>query len=358
MNIISTMNSIKSIKVFKNFLLTHFLLTINILLILIICNCFIVSMWLLYFQKPKFKNDYYSLYIKDKSTILQVGKALELNNAIFSSKVFMYWIKILNVDRKIQAGKFIIFKNDNLWNIIKKITKASEFLDKITIPEGYNLNQIAQTFSKNGMNKDKFIELCKSSVLISNLKLNVTSLEGYLYPDSYEVAYAEDEEKVIKLMVHKFFDVLSKLDVEKSDIYKKYGLYSSLIVASIIEKESCYNPDRPLVSAVFWNRFKKDWRIDSDCTVRYVLNKWSGELLKSDLQYDSPFNTRKYKGLPPTPICSPGKTALKAALFPANTEHMFFIYSGKDDGSSYFSKNLKLHNKTKTKLKQEGMLKP
>ena len=354
-------NEIKQITWIIYCYLKHgWLLFLNILIFIPMSTAIGISLWQLHYQKPYFlgPSGTQLFTIKKSETLKTISsnlfKCRIINNELFFSR----WLIRYGLDRKIQPGTFLIEKDYTLWQIIKKISHSSDFNDRVTVHEGLNITETAKLFSKAGCDENDFLKLCQDKDFIESLHIEADTLEGYLFPDTYEVLYSEEPERIIRRMVQRFEEITGSLNLNKSEIYTKKGLKAGLIIASIVEKESSNFKDRPKVASVFWNRIKNDWRLDSDCTVRYALNKWNGELSKKDLAFDSPYNTRKYKDLPPGPICSPGKNALKAAFFPEETDLMFFIYSGEDDGSSFFHKKIKDHNKVKNKLKNEGKLKP
>ena len=358
---VSNKNEIKKILwIFYCYLKHGWLLLLNIMIFIPMSTAIGVSFWQLHFQKPYFMNKTGTqiFTIKKDEPLKTIASNLFKSRIINNERFFTRWLIRFGMDRRIQPGSFLIEKDYTLWQIIKKISNTSDFNDRVTVHEGLNIRETAKLFARAGTDENDFLSLCQDKDFIESLHIDADTLEGYLFPDTYDVFYAEEPEKIIRRMVKRFEEILASLNLNKSDIYNKKGLKPGLIVASIVEKESSHLKDRPKVASVFWNRIKKDWRLDSDCTVRYALNKWSGILTKKDLAFDSPYNTRKYKGLTPGPICSPGKNALKAAFFPEETDLMFFIYSGEDDGSSFFQKRIKDHNKVKTKLKNEGKLKP
>ena len=336
------------------------LFILNLAILLPVMTILIAGIYHLYLQKTNLsqKASPCLFIIKENQSVKDIGKNLEKEGCVRSASQFVQWMVRFGFDRKMQPGRFMIQKNFSLFDVIKKVSRSSDFMETITVPEGLNIRQTAKLFAKAGLDEDRFAALCTSKSFISELKLDVPTLEGYLFPDTYEIVYGDDEKKVIHHMIKRFYQITAKLALPTSTIFKTVGFQNGLVIASIIEKESCYYPERPQVSGVFWNRYKKGWRLDSDCTVRYALDKWGGELTKSDLQYDSPYNTRRYKGIPPAPICSPGANSIKASFFPDKTDQMYFICSGKEDGSSYFNKQMKDHNKIKKKLKSEGKLKP
>ncbi len=342
----------KTFVLYRNF----FLLVSNTFFFIISLILFLASFWNLFIPHNKIKEKEQIFIITKNQTINEIADNLIDLNIINSRDKFIKWTIRWKLDRNIKTGKYKFYKNSALFDVISKITNAKMYFEKITIYEGLDLDQTADILESIGINKKKFKSLCYDKPFIKQFNITANSLEGYLFPDTYNITYGEDEENIIKMMVNRFFQIIESLHLENSVIYKTSGLKSGLIIASIIEKESKYLPERKKISSVFWNRMKSNWRLDSDVTVRYILKNWANELTKKDLNHDSPYNTRKVYGLPPGPICNPGKSSIEAAFFPEKTNHMFFICTNDDEGRSIFTNTLKEHNKVKNELKSRGKL--
>ncbi|MBN2143355.1 MAG: endolytic transglycosylase MltG [Candidatus Aureabacteria bacterium] len=342
----------------KDVIIKWFLIGCNLLLSLFILNLFSGSFLELHTRTSSEKEDGNSklFIIKQNQSLQDVAARLEEAGLIPSKKNFLQWIIRMNLDRTIQTGRFHIKKDFSLWKIIKKLCNHASSMEKITFPEGLNLRQTFNLLEEYGLDKSKLLLLSRDKAFIESLNIEVSSLEGFLFPDTYFIYYGEDEKKVLKMMVKRFHEIIGSLNIASSVCYQSHGLYTGIILASIIEKEAAYPPDRPHVSSVFWNRLNQNWRLDADTTVHYILNQWQRPLTRQDLKVDSPYNTRRYKGLPPTPICNPGRVSIQAAFFPDKSKDMFFICSGDEVGSSIFSRTHSEHNQIKKKLKKEGKL--
>jgi len=332
------------------------LIILNLSLFILTIIIFLRSFWQLHLSKPANPDIPKTFIIKPNQSCKQIANYMEKQNLITSSSQFIKWAIIWGMDRDLKAGKFNFIGNQSLFQIITRLSSSESFVETITIVEGLTIKEIAGTLGSLNINEEKFLSLCSDPKFIDMLGIHATSLEGYLFPDTYRFFYGESEEKIIKLMIKRFNSVLDSLKIKDSLIYKTSKIKKGLIIASIVEKESRYIPERPLIASVFWNRIKNNWRLDSDVTVHYALNDWDKALTRKDLKMSSPYNTRKYKGFPPTPICNPGKSSIQAAFFPDKTDYMFFIASGDKQGSSIFTKKLRKHNKVKHQLKKEGRL--
>lgn len=329
-----------------------FFIFLNVFLLVPVGTLFATSLYHLHIQKPTAPNLNNSPYltIHKGQPISEVADQLEKRKQVASASGFLKWMKRSGLDRNIKFGHFRLSDQFSLWHFMNRLCHTS--LSNLRLLEGFTLQEMAHSFSKQGLHTNTFLKLAKDKAFIQSLGLDASSLEGYLFPDTYRITYGEDEAKTLKMMVNRFQNVISDLQLEQSLIHKRYGFYKGLIIASLIEKESRYLPERPRIASVFWNRLEKNWRLDSDVTVHYAIGDWKKKLTRKDLKTDSPFNTRKYKGLPPTPICNPGRSAIEAAFFPKQTNDMFFVASGSKRGHSIFSKTVKEHNKTVKKLRK------
>jgi UPF0755 protein len=244
----------------------------------------------------------------------------------------------------------------DLNTIIEHLTKGGKSGDTIrfTIPEGYELVQIADKLSEEGfVNKDKFIELTSNKdnfedryEFLKELDEG-QSLEGYLFPSTYEIYKDAKEEDIVSKMLDEFDkvykkDIMNKLD--ELDI----SLNEAVTLASIVEREAKVDSERPLVSAVFHNRLDKGMMLQSCATVQYILGERKENLSTAETQTPSPYNTYINKGLPPGPIASPGEKSLIAAVNPADVDYLFFVLTGPD-GTHTFTTNYEDHMNAKPK---------
>jgi UPF0755 protein len=353
--------ALQFLRTFFSFFRRHFknvlLAVLNLVVLAPLAVLLAGSVWQLYVDRhgPPPDGERHFIIVKHQNAN-EIARALEKEGIIVSSERFLTWIRRWNMDRRIQSGKFSFERPHTLFQVIWKLVHSFAFVEKITVPEGLDMKRTARLFTRLGIPEERFLERCRDPALIRDLGLHVDNLEGYLFPDTYRFMHGSGAEKVIRTLVRRFFQVIESIEVTRSLIYKTTGLNQGLIIASLVEKETRYLPERARVASVFWNRLKKGWRLDSDVTVRYALDKWDALLTRDDLKIRSPYNTRRYKGLPPGPICSPGASALRAAFFPERSEWMFFIASGEENGASLFSKTLEQHNRIKRRLHKEGKL--
>jgi len=314
-----------------------FLLAANLLLFLSTTVLFASSFWQLYFQRPArdLPGEALTFFVVKKNQPLsELAQDLFEKRLVTSKERFLKWMLRFKFDRHYQAGRFTVKKDATLWQIMKQLCTRS--FEKVMLPEGLTLEEIAKRFAFHGLDEKKFLTLCKDAQFIRSMGIHAASLEGYLFPDTYTISFGESESVVIRKMVRRFFQVIQSLHLSSSLLYQRRGLNAGVIMASLIEKETHFVEERPKVSGVFWNRLNRGWRLDSDVTVHYAIHDWHKTLTRKDLLIDSPYNTRKNKGLPPTPICNPGQTSIHAAFFPERHAYLFFIYSETDQKTLFY----------------------
>lgn len=250
---------------------------------------------------------------------------------------FKLYLKYRNSGRDIKAGDYTINGEYNFKEIIDILESGKGKMVKITIPEGYSVKQTVELLEKTGkINKEKFYSELNKAAEDFPYYLPGGNFEGYLYPETYFLPETYDEKDVVSAMLKQF---LKKFPVEKYG--NREDFYEKLVMASILEKEAKIGSEKPVMASVFYNRIKKGMTLSSDATVNFVYDYKKRRMLYKDLKVDSPYNTYKYKGLPPGPICNPTLESVEAAYNPADTDYLFFVAKG--DGGHYFSKTYKEH---------------
>lgn len=282
--------------------------------------------------------------ISQGESLAQITSRLDELGLISSPLLFKWSTKILNLDRKIHAGKYEFQTGQSMFSILGRLSRGGATAIDVTIPPGLTIRQIAKVFQdKIGADSLRFVQLTRDQEFIHTLELSGRNLEGYLFPETYNFYWKTKEEEIISTMVAQSEKVLAEeLHYSPSGILKD-ELQNLVTLASLIEREGSKLEEYPLISAVFHNRLKIDMPLQCDPTVLYVLSPLNRPLLPEDLEIDSPYNTYKHYGLPPGPICNPGKEALKAALEPADVKYLYFVHRG--DGTHIFSNSLEEHNR-------------
>lgn len=272
----------------------------------------------------------------------EVAYLLEDQGIIKGVTRFILLGRLSGASPRVKAGEYELSSDMTPLQVLDALTKGRVIQYKVSIPEGYAVRQIAEFLETEGItNGEPFLEKCFSRQYISSLGIEADSLEGYLFPDSYLFSKGLSGEEVIETMVRRFRQIYVP-EYSKKAGELGFSDYEILILASIIEKEAAIPEERFLVSSAYHNRLKRKMRLYSCPTVIYGIKDFDGNLTKRDLERYTPYNTYIIRGLPPGPICNPGKEAIEAALYPAKTEYLYFV--SKNDGSHHFSSTLEEHN--------------
>jgi len=280
--------------------------------------------------------------VESGQSLATIARNLE-NESIISNQIyFKFFTKYLKAEKKIQAGEYILSAAATPEQILETFLKGRVKLYRLTIPEGRNIEEIALLVeAADFCSKEQFIALCHDSAFILSFGIKSTSLEGYLFPDTYFFPRQTACKAVITTMVMHFNHIFTEEWKEKAKAMG-FSVHEIVTLASIIEKETGDALERPLISSVFHNRLKKNMRLETDPTVIYGIKNFDGNIKKSHLKMETPYNTYQIKGLPPGPITNPGALSLQAALEPAQTEYLFFV--SKKDATHQFSKTIQAHN--------------
>jgi len=243
--------------------------------------------------------------------------------------------------RSLKAGEYAFDHPDTLSSIYNRIAHGDTYARVLTVPEGYNIFDIAAEVEKLGIDSQQnFLVQARSQVaLVHDLDPFAPSLEGYLYPDTYRFARKNKAPDVVAAMVKRFHQEAHQIGLT-SDVHRV------VTMASIVEKETAVPDERPLVAGVFYNRLSQHMALDTDPTVIYaalLANRYRGTIYASDLKYSSPYNTYRNQGLPPGPIANPGKDSLLAAMHPTHTDYLYFV--SDNQGHHRFSKSLEEHQR-------------
>ena len=280
-----------------------------------------------------------------------IGGLLQRNGLLRSKFFFKVFLGIRG--GKSQSGEYELNNRMSLRQILKIVEEGKVRLHRFTIPEGFTLKEIAELLAKEKLaNPRKFLKLTRNKKLVSRYtEEKKATLEGYLFPDTYKVPKGMKEKALIEMMLERFEEI-------RKELWEKLGkeemspgtLQRTVILASLIEKEAATDGEKRLISGVFKKRLDKKMLLQSDPTVKYVLRKSRKNLYYKDLEIDSPYNTYLYKGLPPGPICNPGRVSLEAALLPLQTDYLYFV--SRNDGTHQFSRTYEEHLAAKMKYQK------
>ena len=288
--------------------------------------------------------------VEPGSTLKNISELLYKDRIISNQQSFKWAIQFLGKQKKIPIGTFRLVNARSNYSIIQQLVYGAPEVKKVRILEGWNVKQIAHHLSKT-MNFDSIevINLVHDRKFISKLGYNESSLEGYLFPDTYFFFDGDNPKSVIKQLVAEY-KMFWNTENKKRAFEIGFTEHEVVTFASIIEGEAIYNSERAKISAVYHNRLNINMKLQADPTIQYIIPDSPRRLLNRDLKIKSPYNTYLHKGLPPGPINSPGKESLHAALYPEKNDFIFFVATG--DGYHTFTTNEKDHNRAKRKLQK------
>lgn len=296
------------------------------------------------------KEDSLCVIVKDGDSMSQIVGRLKQANLIKYGTGFLILADLRDKDQHIRAGKYKFDKGITSYKLLRELFRGKVILKDVTIPEGSTVNEIAGILKREiQMDSADFVRVTENEQIARSMNLPVSSLEGYLFPETYKLTWGIPPEKVVRIMVEQFQRIFSYSLLKRSGEIN-LSLPEVITLASLIEAEAKEENERAVISAVFHNRLKLGMLLQSCPTVTYGLPKIDRPLVLEDLKRDSPYNTYIYPGLPPGPICNPGKASIIAALYPADVDYLYFVSQG--NGSHIFSRTLTEHNRAKNKIKQ------
>ncbi|WP_294392246.1 endolytic transglycosylase MltG [uncultured Clostridium sp.] len=312
---------------------------------LISLSVFLIGFIIMYnnvISKPLKTNEkMVSIEVKNGDGLYDVLNRLD-EQGILNNKLL---IKVkLSMDKQpvtLKEGIYEINSDVTLNELLKDLQDDSNNVSmvKITVPEGYSVEEIAQLMEDKGLcGKEEFIEAVKNHNLPDFIEVNEKrryNLEGFLYPDTYLIEKGTSANNIIDKMLERFDKVIDEIERETGITINYRDIDKLITIASMIEKEASEDVDRPLISSVIYNRLDKEMKLQLDATVLYALGEHVDVVYNKHLEVDSPYNTYKYSGLPLGPIASPGIECIKAALLPAKTDYLYYIL--QKDGTHYFT---------------------
>lgn len=273
-----------------------------------------------------------------------IGVARHLRDAgvIRSQLGFLLLTTLRGSARSLKAGEYEIPKDVNTIQILRFLEEGKVLQHTVLFFEGGTVRELARILEAQGLARaEDVLRASQDPPFLRALGIEAPSLEGYLFPDTYQLFKGLTAEEMLARMVQRLRVKLTE-EVRAQAQRRGLTLHQLLTLASIIEREAVMRDELPLISAVFWNRMKRDMPLQADPTVQYALGKDRRAITREDLLVDSPFNTYRYPGLPPGPIASPGQAAILAALNPANVKYLYFV--SMDDRRHFFSATLEEHN--------------
>jgi len=288
--------------------------------------------------------------IKQGDSMTRIVQRLEEEDLIKDGTGLLVLAKLLGKDRHIQAGRYDFKKGITMYSVFSKLIRGDVTLKEVTIPEGLTIKQIAGILRREiQIDSSEFVKVATEIQFAKSMEIPASNLEGYLFPNTYKFSWGATSEKVVKILVEQFKKTFTDSLRRRAEEIN-LSLAEVVTLASMIEAEAKDGEEREMISAVYHNRLKQGMLLQCDPTVIYALPELDRPLLLTDLEIDSPYNTYKYPGLPPGPICNPGRASIFAALYPAEVNYLYFVAKG--DGTHIFSTTLREHNKAKSKIKR------
>jgi UPF0755 protein len=279
---------------------------------------------------------------------------LKSAGVIRSADAFVVW-HYLRHKRSLKAGEYLFEKSETALDVHRRLAHGDVYFHTVVIPEGFNMFDIAQAIQNAGLgSSEEFLKVATSdTALIADLAPDAKTLEGYLFPNTYEFTRMQTMQDMAAAMVKQFRQVAREIGLA-TDVpngvqntgAQKIDLQRTVALASIIEKETAAPEERPLVASVYCNRMAQHEALQADPSVIYaelLQGSYGGALHHADMQFKSAYNTYTHPGLPPGPIGNPGKISLEAAMHPADTDYFYFVSNG--NGHHRFAHSLEEHNK-------------
>ncbi|MHB8482207.1 MAG: endolytic transglycosylase MltG [Nitrospiria bacterium] len=299
---------------------------------------------LLYLYLPSQNEEIHKIVdIPDGTHMRVVADLLYKEGLITNKEYFIILGKLTFTEKNIHPGEYDFHTRMLPQEILNLLKKGKIIQYEVSIPEGYTSYDIADLLEEKKLAvREDFVRLIHDPEFIRTLHLNVSSLEGYLFPSTYFFPRRIKTREIIKKMVDTFIQEYTP-DIEAAAAQMNMTQQEVVTLASMIERETSADEERDWVSAVFHNRLKKNIPLQSDPTVVYEMKDYSGKITRKMLLTKTPYNTYKLKGLPAGPISNPGKKSLLAAVHPASVEYLYFV--SKNNGTHYFSYSLTEHHK-------------
>jgi UPF0755 protein len=284
--------------------------------------------------------------IPQGSGVAAIADRLASAGVVRSGLIFRVAARLSGDDRKLQAGEYRFSDAATPAAIVDRLARGDVYRRAVTFREGLTMWEMADVFAESGLGpKEDFLREARDPARIRSLDPTASSLEGYLFPDTYQLPRSAGAKGLVDTMVAGFVRVFDA-DLRAAAASRGLSVREAVTLASLVEKETAHPPERPIVSAVYQNRLRIRMGLQCDPTVIYALllaGKWNGNLTRENLQIDSPYNTYRHAGLPPGPIAAPGRASLEAAVRPADVPYLYFV--SRNDGTHVFATTLAEHNR-------------
>lgn len=284
--------------------------------------------------------------IDNGSSVPAIGRRLAEAGVVRDVRAFQIAARIKGDEKRLQAGEYRFDRAATAFEVVERIARGDVFVRPITFPEGRTAAEMAAIYEQRGFGPaSDFTAAADDPSRVKGLDPSAPDLEGYLFPSTYRLARNATARALVQLMVQSFEKAFDA-DLRAAAAAQGLSVREAVTLASLVEEEAQKPEERPLISAVYHNRLKIGMGLQCDATVIYALQRagrWNGNITKADLAMDSPYNTYRYRGLPPGPIANPGRASLEAAVKPADAGYLYYV--SRNDGSHAFATTLDEHNR-------------
>jgi UPF0755 protein len=283
--------------------------------------------------------------------VLQVADLLVETEVIRNRVAFVALALVRGTARTLKAGEYEIPRGASLLATLELLESGRVKPHLLVVPEGSTVRDLARRLQAEGLaSSEDVLRVAGDPFFVQTLGIEAEGVEGYLYPDTYQVTKGLRVEEILGRMAHRFREKVATPETLAKARARGLTLHQVLTLASIVEKEAVLPQERPVIAGVFWNRLRRDMPLQADPTVSYAVGRDGRAPTRADLQVDSPFNTYRYRGLPPGPIGNPGRGAIEAVLAPASVPYLYFV--AVDDRQHHFSTTLAEHLEAVARYRQ------
>lgn len=330
-------------------------LKLGVISLVFLLVIFVFTLWQLF---SVVNNQSQVINIPSGASAKQVGQILKSNNLIRSEFWFEVWVRLSGNQKSFVVGEYLIEPKQSLVSLISYLTGSAKPSNEVVVKiiEGWSLREVGEYLKINKILSDDFTKFVKNEKLFNNLASKElkellgnnlpTTLEGYLFPDTYRLYKNSSSADLLKKMLNNFvnkFDNAWVGELQKNN----HTVNEAVILASIVEREVRGDSDRAMVADIFWRRLKIGMALQADSTINYITGKNTPRALLKDLEINSPYNTYKWRGLPPGPISNPSSSSIKATVYPTSNDFWYFLTT--PEGQVIYSKTFADHVKAKRK---------
>ena len=327
----------------------------NNLIIALYCIIGLIAFLILFYGMILFQPWNQTILITEKDIIIERGMTptrianlLYQEGIISNENSFLLGVKLIGATRKLQAGIYRFEGSISNYEVLQNLIKGRVLTTSVTFPEGITAEQTAKVVQDTyGIDSADFLLLVSDTALCRMYDIEASSLEGYLFPDTYRFNLDPTPEEIIRRMVGRFHEMVDDSMLSRIAAMN-FDLHEIVTLASIIEGEAVLASERRTISALYHNRLRRRMHLQADPTIQYIIEDGPRRLLNKDLKIDSPYNTYLYYGLPPGPVNNPGLASLDAALNPDTTDILYMVANG--DGAHVFSRTMREHLEAKARF--------